>query len=272
MLTGKTKITGKNGAAMTQDRQPDAASARTFSRRSLHGQVAHEIGRRILGGSVKPGELLPSEGELSISLGVSRTALREAIKVLAGKGLIESRQKTGTRVRPRENWNFMDADVLTWAFDGDASEHYIDELFEMRRVIEPAAAAFAAERANATDIARMEAAFRAMSAAGDNGPAFGGPDMDFHLAILRAAGNELLRSLGPVVEVALAISNRLAIDSPTDHQNSTPLHGTVLKAIRRHHGATAREAMIRLIDVSKNDVKAGIAAMAKRTADKAAAT
>src|SRR5262249_42971176 len=139
--------------------QRSSPSPRTFSRRSLHGQVAHDIGRRILGGLVKPGELLPSETELSQQLGVSRTALREAIKVLAGKGLIESRPKTGTRVRPRESWNFLDPDVLTWAFDGNAAEHYIDELYELRRVIEPAAAAFAAERASVADIARMEAAF-----------------------------------------------------------------------------------------------------------------
>src|SRR5579871_5277797 len=114
MLTDKTN-TDKPEA----ERAP---SSRTFSRRSLHGQVAHDIGRRILGGLVKPGELLPSETELSQRLGVSRTALREAIKVLAGKGLIESRPKTGTRVRPRESWNFLDPDVLTWAFAGHAAE------------------------------------------------------------------------------------------------------------------------------------------------------
>ena len=264
-------LTGKGGAIKKGNGLPPTASASTFSRGSLHGKVAHDIGRRILGGSVKPGEFLPSEGELSLSLGVSRTALREAIKVLAGKGLIESRPKTGTRVRPRESWNFMDADILTWAFEGGTSEHYIDELFEMRRVIEPAAAAFAAERANAADLARMQAAVEAMNAAGDNGEAFSGPDMTFHLSILRAAGNELLRSLGPVVEVALAISNKLAVESPTDHQNSMPLHAIVLKAIRRRRAATAREAMIRLIDVSKVDVKAGIAALAKRKAAKARA-
>ena len=112
-----------------EQRQP---SSRTFSRRSLHGQVAHDIGRRILGGLVKPGELLPSETELSQRLGVSRTALREAIKVLAGKGLIESRPKTGTRVRPRESWNFLDPDVLTWAFDGNTKPAFSNSLAEVR--------------------------------------------------------------------------------------------------------------------------------------------
>ena len=233
-------------------------SSRTFSRRSLHGQVAHDIGRRILGGLVKPGELLPSETELSQRLGVSRTALREAIKVLAGKGLIESRPKTGTRVRPRENWNFLDPDVLTWACDGNAPEHYVDELYELRRVIEPAAAAFAAERASVADIARMESAFAAMSAAED-GNAFAAPDMNFHLSILRATGNELLRSLGSVVEIALAITIRLSIASPKGFRHSLPLHGAVLKAVRRRDAAGAREAMLLMIDISKRDIAAGMA-------------
>lgn len=134
-IIGKDMLTDKQTTDKNESEPRSSPSARTFSRRSLHGQVAHDIGRRILGGLVKPGELLPSETELSQRLGVSRTALREAIKVLAGKGLIESRPKTGTRVRPRETWNFLDPDVLTWAFDGNTPEHYVDELYELRRVI-----------------------------------------------------------------------------------------------------------------------------------------
>ncbi len=264
-------LTDKPTTDKMESEQRSSPSSRTFSRRSLHGQVAHDIGRRILGGLVKPGELLPSETELSQRLGVSRTALREAIMVLTGKGLIESRPKTGTRVRPRETWNFLDPDVLTWAFDGNTPEHYVDELYELRRVIEPAAAAFAADRASVADIARMEAAFEAMTAAGDDGRAFAAPDMTFHLAILRATGNELLRSLGSVVEVALAISIKLSIASPKGHRHSLPLHGAVLKAIRRHDGAGAREAMMLLIDISKRDITAGIAIQAGQLA-KAAAT
>ena len=252
-------LTDKTSADKPEAEQRASSSSRTFSRRSLHGQVVHEIGRRILGGLVKPGELLPSETELSQRLGVSRTALREALKVLAGKGLIESRPKTGTRVRPRESWNFLDPDVLTWAFDGSAAEHYADELYELRRVVEPAAAAFAADRASVADIARMQAAFEAMNRAED-GNAFTGPDMNFHLAILRATGNELFRSLGSVVEVALSISIRLSVANPRGFKHSLPLHGAVLKAIRRHDAPGARETMMLLIDVAKRDIAAGLSA------------
>ena len=79
-----------------------AANSRTFSRRSLHGQVAHEIGQRIVAGDLPPGCMLPTEEAASAELKVSRTAYREAMKVLSAKGLVESRPKIGTRVRGRD--------------------------------------------------------------------------------------------------------------------------------------------------------------------------
>ena len=119
--------------------------SRTFSRRSIHGQIAHEIGQRILRGDFPPGAVLPNESAFSVELKVSRTALREAIKVLAAKGLVDSRPKIGTRVRPRNQWNMLDPDVLAWSFSvGDTERHAIN-LTEMRRILEPAAAALAAE-------------------------------------------------------------------------------------------------------------------------------
>lgn len=231
--------------------------SRTFSRRSLHGQVAHDIGRQILGGMVKPGDLLPNETELSQRLGVSRTALREAIKVLAGKGLIESRPKTGTRVRPRKSWNFLDPDVLAWAVHGATAKQFVDELFELRRVIEPAAAALAAERAKPDDIARMEAALARMAAeASEDGIGAAG-DIAFHNAVLQASDNELFRSLGSVVEVALAISLRLSMRRHR-FEEFLELHRAVLEAIRRRDVDGAREAMKRAIEVSKHELHAAV--------------
>jgi DNA-binding FadR family transcriptional regulator len=231
--------------------------SRTFSRRSLHGQVAHDIGRQILGGMVKPGDLLPNETELSQRLGVSRTALREAIKVLAGKGLIESRPKTGTRVRPRKSWNFLDPDVLAWAVDGATAKQFVDELYELRRVIEPAAAAFAAERAKPDDIAQMEAALMRMAAQGDEDGSDTGGDIAFHNAVLQASDNELFRSLGSVVEVALAISLRLSMRRHRFGE-FLELHRAVLEAIRRRDVDGAREAMKRAIEVSKHELHAAV--------------
>ena len=110
---------------------------RTYSRRSLHGQVANEIAQRIMSGEFAPGTILPNEAEFSVRLKVSRTALREAIKVLAAKGLVESRPKIGTRIRPRDHWNMLDPDVLAWQFATDNVTRFADDLFEVRQIIEP---------------------------------------------------------------------------------------------------------------------------------------
>ncbi|RWF40725.1 MAG: FadR family transcriptional regulator, partial [Mesorhizobium sp.] len=100
---------------------------------ALHATVVEQIGLRIVQGDFLPGEALPNADDSSEMLGVSRTVLREAIKVLAGKGLVESRPKTGTRVRPRSDWNFLDPDVLSWRYAGGVSAEDVRALFELRR-------------------------------------------------------------------------------------------------------------------------------------------
>src|ERR687887_368640 len=137
---------------------------RTYPRRGLHGAVVHEIGVRILDGELKPGDTLPDNGSLTESE-VSRTVVREAIKVLAAKGLVESRPKVGTRVRQRRDWNLLDPDVLAWLQDDDVSEEMLHKLTEVRRIIEPAAAELAAARAGAADVAELERALAEMDAA-----------------------------------------------------------------------------------------------------------
>src|SRR5438477_494398 len=115
---------------------------RTYPRRGLHGAVVHAIGVRIVGGELTPGEPLPSEDELTGELAVSRTVLREALKVLAAKGLVEPRPKTGTRVRERRFWNLLDPDVLAWRLEtgSDSDPGFFRDIIELRRIIEPEAA------------------------------------------------------------------------------------------------------------------------------------
>ncbi len=237
--------------------------SRTFSPRSLHGQVVHEIGMQIVEGKIAPGEALPSEEAWSASLGVSRTAFREAIKVLAAKGLIESRPKTGTRVRARDCWNFLDPDVLAWRLAAAPVESYVREVFELRRMVEPFAASLAAVRASRDEIARLDAAFREMGRAGDDGEKFAGPDLIFHQSIIRATGNELIHSLGAIIETALTMSFRLSNDNPEGQTHSLPAHGAVLEAIRRRDPDGARAAMNALLDSSEEDVRRTMSALAR---------
>ena len=132
-----------------------------YPRGGLHGQIVHAIGRRILSGAIRPGELLHADSHLR----ASRTVLREAIKVLAAKGLVESRPKTGTRVRAPESWNLLDPDVLAWQQEGTPQPVFLRKLTEVRSIVEPAAAELAAKRARAPELAALDAAFPEMKAA-----------------------------------------------------------------------------------------------------------
>jgi len=210
---------------------------------------------RIIRGKLRPGDPLPIETDLSAEFGVSRPAVREAIKILAGKGLVQSRPKIGTRVRPREDWNFLDADVLTWQLAVGPSTKIVRELFELRRVIEPAAAALAAGRAPASHLRRLRVAYADMAATCDEGALFLEPDMRFHRTILEAVNNEMLRSLATVVNTALSLSLRLSIDNPRGQRYSLPLHKAVLDAIGRRNATAARRAMHRLIEGAEDDVR-----------------
>jgi DNA-binding FadR family transcriptional regulator len=148
------------------------------------------------------GDTLPDNG-LVDEADVSRTVVREAIKVLAAKGLVESRPKVGTRVRPRRDWNLLDPDVLAWQIEAGPDALFLEQALELRRMIEPAAARLAAERATDAEIAALYEAYEEMAAAGDDLDAFMGPDLRFHSLLLEACGNELLEHMSEIFTVVL---------------------------------------------------------------------
>lgn len=222
---------------------------------SLHGMVLNQIGGRIVRGDFAPGAVLPNAEDWSAAEGISRTVLREALKVLAGKGLIESRPKIGTRVRPRADWNFLDPDVLAWRFASPANSEDARALFELRRGIEPMAAALAAERASPQQVRELESVFAEMEETADEPERFAGPDLVFHQSILRMTGNELLSSLAAVIETALMMSFRLSNDNPVGQRHSLPLHRNVVSRIAAKDADGAREVMLTLLDHAEDDVK-----------------
>ena len=190
--------------------------------RNLHGQVIHELGRLIVSGEIKPGQSLPREELLAERMSMSRTALREAMKVLSAKGLIESRQKTGTRVRETIHWNQLDADVLAWRCESMPTEDFVEKLVEMREIIEPAAAAAAARRRTAEQLVAVETAYEAMAAAKDL-DAWTRADLAFHEAVLHATNNELMISLFSVIETALGTYFALSASTASNWSGSTGL-------------------------------------------------
>lgn len=222
--------------------------------RNLHGQVVQELGRHIVGGRWKPGELLPREEVLAQSMAISRTALRESLKVLASKGLIETRQKTGTRVRDRRYWNQLDADVLAWRCASMPTEDFVEKLVEMREIIEPAAAAAAARRRTATQLARIRKAYEAMAAAGDR-DSWTRADLEFHEAVLDAANNELMSSLFAVIETALGTYFLLSASTAANFKYSLPQHLAIYEAIRLRRPVVAGDAMREIIGDSRSNIR-----------------
>src|SRR6187431_2061094 len=121
----------------------------------LHGSIARDIGVLIVSGRYRPGHILDGEVEASSQRKVSRTAYREAVRILAAKGLVDSRPRVGTRVSALEQWQLLDPDVLSWAFSGEPEPEVLHGLFELRTIVEPAAAALAATRRNQSHLDSM---------------------------------------------------------------------------------------------------------------------
>ena len=208
----------------------------------------------IVGGAIKPGELLPREEALAQRMAVSRTALREALKVLGSKGLIETKQKTGTRVRDPRHWNQLDADILAWRCASMPTEDFVEKLVEMREIIEPAAAAAAAKRRSPEQLACIKAAYEAMSTA-DDLDAWAKADLAFHECVLDAANNELLGSLFSVVDTALGAYFLLSARTAADFKYSLPRHFAVYDAIRLRRPQAARAAMQGMIEDSRTNIR-----------------
>lgn len=228
--------------------------SRTYTRRNIHGHVVYELGMRIVRGEWQPETTLPNESTLCEQLEVSRTALREAMKTLAAKGMIEPRPKTGTRIRLRDEWNMLDPDVLAWIYSPGPNLGNANNLFEMRRIFEPAAAGLTALRHDSEMLAKIEQAYDDMVEAGDDLDAGVEPDLRFHQSILKASGNELLAPLGNIIESALVASIKVSSSVPDAHSTFIPLHKKVLDAIRVRDQAGAESAMLELLDRARSDL------------------
>ena len=218
--------------------------------------AAQELGRRIVGGNYLPGDALPSEADLSAELEVSRTVVREALKVLAAKGLIRSRPRVGPVVQPRHVWERLDSDILAWSTqDGEQLRVFLNQLTEVRRIVEPDAARLAAMRAMPDEMEQIAATFAAMEDAVADPNAFMTQDLAFHEAIIRATHNELLLGLLVTVRKGLVASRQVSTgtlrqDTPqTAHAReiALQLHRAVLDALRERDGQRAHEAMVQLL-------------------------
>ena len=226
--------------------------------RGIHGRVIQTIAKAIVLGRYIPGTLLPRESDLVRQLNASRTAVREAIKVLAAKGLVETRQKLGTRVRPQEQWNHFDPEIIAWRLAAGFSDSFIRDLIELRQITEPAAARLAASRATLADIASIEAALRDMQASQNDPAAYAKADVVFHMKIFMASHNNLMASLSFTIRQILEITFKLhqASKGPSAYSLAEDItfHAAVLDRISRGEPELAAEAMLNVIAAAKRDL------------------
>ena len=223
----------------------------------IHGQIVGTLAREVLGGVLAPGDALPNEDLLATRFEVSRSSIREAVKTLSAKGLIESRQRVGARIRPRADWHMLDPDLLAWHPDILHDKPLMAGLLETRRIIEPAAAELAAARATPDDFDTIAASLDARAEAAPHDlEACCEADLAFHGGIIAASRNVVLDGLVATIAAALRASFR-ATNSVTDDQaRSVAAHRAVLDALRRRDGAGARAAMNAVLDNTEHDLDA----------------
>lgn len=219
--------------------------------------MAHHIGRRVVDGTIPEGTFLPREAELAQHHGVSRQAVREALKVLAAKGLVVSRRRTGTRVQPRAQWNLLDPDVLAWHPPERLPPDFVRDLAELRRAIEPLAAEMAAARATEEQVEEMRRCLEAMRATIENREAFIEADVSFHTAVAAASGNLLFDRLGamyqPLLGASFALQGKLRSREMVISA-TLPQHTAVFEAIAARDTKAARDTMAALVEAAGVEV------------------
>ena len=240
-------------AALRARRTPTGAG--TVVRRPKSQNVVDALGLKIVSGKISPGELLPTEAELAQRLGISRPSLREGLKSLAQKGLIEGRTRRGTVVRDRLHWDVLDADVLHWLAAAPPDPAFFMDLLDVRVLFEPAAARMAAARAGPDQILAIEAAFNAMAAALPHDvEGCCRHDLAFHALITAATGNRLLIRFAAAIRIALLAAFRLSSNARESYENSLAEHWAVAAAIRRHSPDDAEQAMRKLLAGTARDL------------------
>jgi DNA-binding FadR family transcriptional regulator/acetyl esterase/lipase len=203
------------------------------TRPRLQGTLAHKLACRIIAGELAPGSLLPREESASETWGVSRSTYREAIRILAAKGLVNALPKVGTKVAPRSAWQFLDADIIAWHFDVAPDEGFIRNLFELRKIVEPSAAALAAARISEAEIAQLTEALSRMSRSSPRSGAWLTAAVGFHQLLLTASRNEVLVSMWPAIQTTIRWSVRLQMMLPDLSLVSDPVadHARVFERI-----------------------------------------
>ena len=214
------------------------------SHRNLTQQLVHELGKAIMQEKYPVGSSLPSEAELCNQYGISRTATREAVKMLTAKGLISSRPRQGIKVQELKNWNLFDTDVLEWVLHGKPDLYMLRHFLQLRLALEPEAAYLAAQYASKEDLVHIEAALVRMKDATDGYDDTHEADIAFHQSVLSASGNpfftQLKNFIATALKVNLRFTNRMIPVTLVEYQ----AHADIFEHIKNKEAQLAFDAAL----------------------------
>src|SRR6478736_6713199 len=215
------------------------------------GTVLATLGREIAQDVIPVGAALPPEPDLEARFGVGRGVVREVVKTLAAKGLVSVRPRHGTHVLPRHQWSLLDRDVLSWLVgEGEPDRDLLLAIQEVRSIIEPAAAALAAQRATKNDRRRINTALAAMETSKDSASAITA-DKAFHLAILDATHNPVLQGFRGAIDTILSAVFVVAVGSSGWFEDNLPNHAIAARAIASGDAKEAKAAMERVLNYTE---------------------
>lgn len=218
-------------------------------------EVIRALAGEIFSGRYPPGTALPIESELCLTYGVSRTVIREVVKMLSAKGLVVSRPRIGTIVCEPDNWSMLDPQVIEWHGPALFDRNLLEAVLETRRALEPLAASLAAERASLREIADLDAAWQRMAVATTDVDLFSLADVEFHRVLYRASHNPVLRQIGVLIDAALKYSFETSNKSVFDRTEALKRHGAVVEALRLRDSKAAATAASSLIEQAAHDLK-----------------
>lgn len=234
-------------------RQPSPIQYEPNRYRNLQSYVMHQLGRLIVGGIVRPGDTLPTEPELAEQFDVGKSVVREATRGLAAKGLVRSRPRIGTLVRPQDEWHMLDPEVLSWHLHAPQATAFLSDLEEFRGAIEPMSARLSAINGTDDDRREIRVALQEMADNVGDKDAYFASDVKLHLALLSATRNRLFIGLAGAIESALTVRHRVLHGYIPSMSESFPFHEAVVAAVEAGDSNAAYEAMLSLLDLTVRD-------------------
>lgn len=228
--------------------------------RTSHSKVVEQLGLAIVAGDLAVGETLPGDIELERQFDVSRSVLREAMKTLAAKGLVVAKSRVGTRVTEKCHWNLLDECVLRWHFRAGVTAEFLDHLYDLRLVLEPAAAAFAAERASADDCAELRRYALALGAPDLNFREQVEADLRFHVLLCLVGANPFMESMVGFIKTSLDGAFTLSLSQYVRQSGDGIIqsHLAVVEAIERKDAEVAQNTMRSLIQLGRRSALAAL--------------